>query len=112
MRAVYQSSDITPTEIHVTAPRSTSHRQRGIRLHSQSVAADEITVCEGLRMMTVERAIADMATGGSAGEQIALAFREAMTRDLRTRRRRRARARRTVLFDRLLVRLLAVEAGT
>jgi len=85
--AVYQLSDITPAEIHIIAPRSTSRRRRGIRLHSQALAADEITVYEGLRLTTVERTIADMAACGLADEQIELAIREAVARGLTTPRR-------------------------
>jgi predicted transcriptional regulator of viral defense system len=90
--AVYQLSDVTPVEMHVTAPRSASRRRAGIRLHFQVLAKDEITTYEGLRLTTVERTIADVAARGLADEQVTLAIREALERGLTTKRRLAAQA--------------------
>jgi predicted transcriptional regulator of viral defense system len=101
--ALYGLSDLIPSEIHLTVPRTNSRRHAHVRLHTSALAADETTRREGLPVTTVARTIADLATAGLADELLDQAVREALDRGLITRRdlesqraRRRGRAKRMI----------------
>jgi len=80
--AVYGLSDLLPAEIHVTIPRTSSRRHAGLRLHTRRVAPSEITHREGLRVTTVVRTVADLASSGVAAEHVIQAIQEAIQRGL------------------------------
>jgi len=82
---VYELSDALPGEIHIIVPRTASRRKAGIRLHTNRLAADEVTQRAGLPITTVARTIADVITGGLARDQIRQASHEALQRGLTTR---------------------------
>ena len=83
--AVYELSDVLPSEVHVIVPRTASRRRKGIRLHTNRLRADEVTQRAGLPVTTVPRTIADVIASGLAQEQVDLAIREALQRGLTTR---------------------------
>lgn len=76
--ALYELSDILPTAIHVTVPRTASRRRRGLRLHTNQINQDEITSYEGLPVTTVPRTIVDVASSGLSDDLVAQAVREAV----------------------------------
>jgi predicted transcriptional regulator of viral defense system len=80
--AVYGLSDLLPVEIHVTIPRTSSRRHPGLRLHTRRVPPSEITHREGLRVTTVARTVADIASSGVATEHVIQAIEEAIQRGL------------------------------
>lgn len=84
--SVYELSDLLPSEVHVIIPRTASRRRQGIRLHTNRLEPDEVTVREGLPITTVERTIADVAQSGQTEEQIRLAIQEALQRGLTTKK--------------------------
>lgn len=83
--SVYDLSDVLPGEIHVIIPRTGSRRRKGIRLHTNRLKEDEITLREGLPITKVERTIADVAFSGMAEDQVQEAIRDAIQRGLTTR---------------------------
>jgi predicted transcriptional regulator of viral defense system len=83
--AVYDLSDILPSEIHIIVPRNASRRRKGIRQYTNHLLADEITKRNGFPITTVERTLADLIANGLAEEQIRLAIREALQRGLTDR---------------------------
>ena len=80
--AVYELSDVLPSEIHVIVPRTSSRRRKGIRQHTNQLTPNEITQRAGLPLTTVVRTIADVSTTGLADEQILQAIHEAIQRGL------------------------------
>ena len=80
--SVYELSDVLPGEVHVIIPRTASRRRQGIRLHTNRLEPDEITMREGLPITTVVRTVADVARSGLAEEQVHLAIQEALQRGL------------------------------
>lgn len=82
--AVYELSDVLPSEIHVTVPRTASRRRPGIRLHTNRLTRREITRRAGLPVTTVPRTLADVSASGLGEEQIHQAIREALARGLVT----------------------------
>jgi predicted transcriptional regulator of viral defense system len=82
--SVYGLSDILPARVHVIIPRTASRRRKGIKLHTNRLNDDEITIYNGLRITTVARTIADVAIYGHAEEQIRQAIQEALERGLTT----------------------------
>jgi len=83
--SIYGLSDIIPGEIHITVPRTASRRRKGIRLHTNRLNPEDITWREGLKVTTVTRTIADVATTGLAKEFVDQAIQEAMQRGLTDR---------------------------
>ncbi len=75
-------SDILPSAIHLTLPRSSSRRRSGIRMHTSDVTADEVTTRDGLPVTTVIRTIADVARAGMASEHVADAISDALDRGM------------------------------
>jgi predicted transcriptional regulator of viral defense system len=84
--ALYNLSDVLPSEVHVIVPRTASRRRRGIRLHTNRINPDEITAREGLPVTTVERTIADVIFSGLAAEQVNKGIYDAINRGLTTRK--------------------------
>jgi predicted transcriptional regulator of viral defense system len=80
--AFYGLSDILPKEIHLTVPRTSSRRRARIRLHTRTLRAGDIARREGLRLTTVARTIADVASAGLAEEHVIQAVTEALQRGL------------------------------
>ena len=83
--ARYDLSDYLPTAIHIIVPRTASRRRKNIRLHTNQLSPDETTYFEGLRITTVARTIADVASSGLAEEFVKQAIREAFSRELVSR---------------------------
>lgn len=101
--AVYELSDVIPSAIHLTVPRTTSRRHKGLRMHTNSLRPSEITDRAGLPLTTVPRTLADLAASGLSEEQIQQAVHQAIARGLVTRvalanyaRQRRGRAARLI----------------
>ena len=92
--ALYDLSDIIPSEVHVTVPRTASRRRNGIRLHTSRITPTEITTRDGLPVTTVTRTIADVARSGLPEEHIRQAIEEALDRGLTNARALREAAKR------------------
>lgn len=75
-------SDLLPTEVHVTVPRTSSRRRGRLRLHTSELRPDEITPRNGLPVTTAARTIADAANAGLAAELVDQAVEEAWERGL------------------------------
>jgi len=82
--ALYELSDLLPSEIHLTVPRTSSRRHPGLRLHTNRLEESEITQYNGLRVTTVPRTIADAAAGGLADELVIQAIQQSLQRGLTT----------------------------
>lgn len=80
--ALYDLSDVVPSEIHVTVPRTASRRRKGLRLHTTRLLPTDINKREGLPVTSVPRTIADLAKAGLAEELIGAAIRQALERGL------------------------------
>jgi predicted transcriptional regulator of viral defense system len=80
--SVYNLSDALPGEIHITLPRTSSHRRHGIRYHTKAISEKEITHYQGLRVTTVPRMIIDLIESGFDSIQIEKAIRQAFDRGL------------------------------
>jgi predicted transcriptional regulator of viral defense system len=80
--ALYDLSDVLPSEIHLIVPRTSSRRRPDIRQHTHRLGTYEVTTREGLPVTTVVRTLADVAASGLAEEQVRLAIREAVERGL------------------------------
>ena len=92
--ALYDLSDVLPEEVHITIPRTASHRRKGIRLHTNRLSPTNVVKREGLRVTSVPRTIADVAKAGLSEDHVARAMREALERGLTTRQAVLAEARR------------------
>lgn len=84
--ALYGLSDLLPSEVHLTVPRTTSRRRRGVRLHTGRLTPEEITHREGLPVTTIPRTLADLIRDGVSEEIIRQAVVEALARGLITRK--------------------------
>ena len=82
---VYDLSDVLPSEIHITVPRTTSRRGKEMRLHTKQLRKSEITQRAGLPVTTIARTLADLAISGLGEEQFRLAIAQAVERGLITR---------------------------
>ena len=80
--ALYELSDLLPSEVHLIVPRTASRRRAGIRQHTNRIAPEEIATREGLRMTSVLRTIADVARSGLSEDRILQATQEALDRGL------------------------------
>jgi predicted transcriptional regulator of viral defense system len=78
--SVYDLSDVMPGEIHITLPRTSSRRGKGIRYHTKTISDYDITQYEGLRITTVGRTIIDLAESGFEPVQLKKAIEEAINR--------------------------------
>ena len=80
--AYYELSDALPGRIHVTMPRTASHRQPQLQIHTGRLHADDVRRAGGLRITTVSRTVADVAASGLADELVIQAVREAIERGM------------------------------
>lgn len=92
--ALYDLTDVIPSEVHVTVPRTASRRRNDIRLHTSRITPAEISMREGLPVTTVMRTIADVARAGLPEEYIRQAIEEALDRGLANKRALRETAER------------------
>ncbi len=90
--AVYELSDVLPTNTPIIMPRTGSRRRVGIQLHTHKLRDDEITQREGFRVTTVERTIADVIVSGISYQHVRQAIREALQRGLTTEDKLRKQA--------------------
>ena len=82
--ALYDLSDLLPSEIHLTVPLTASRRHPGLRLHTSRLEPVDGTHFAGLPVTTVARTIADVAASGLSEELIGQAIEEALRRGLTT----------------------------
>jgi predicted transcriptional regulator of viral defense system len=112
---LYELSDVIPTAIHVSLPR-TKRGQRprvGVRVHTleRPPAPSEVRSVHGVPVTTPERSIVDSLEAGTQPEQIEMAIRQALERGLTTPRRVRAAAEaRSARVRGFIERALAVAA--
>jgi len=85
--ALYELSDIMPTETHLIVPPGASRRHSGLRLHTNRLQPDDITMYAGLPVTTVPRTLAHVTAAGLADELVIQAVHEAIQRGLVTRKR-------------------------
>lgn len=81
---VYGLSDVLPSEIHLTLPRTSSRRRTGIRMHTTPLDPAEVTARDGLPITTVARTVVDVIRAGTSTEHVARAIDEALTRGMVT----------------------------
>jgi hypothetical protein len=82
--ALFQLSDILPSQIHLTVPPSFRREPHAFKLHWATLSDEDVTTYEGLPVTTPARTIADAAAWGSDPEQVRLAARQAVQRGLAT----------------------------
>ena len=92
--ALYDLSDLLPSEIHLTVPRTASRRHPGLRLHTNRLEPGDVTTYAGLPVTTVARTISDLAASGLSEEVIWQAVQEALRRGLTTQEQLHAMASR------------------
>lgn len=92
--ALYDLSDVLPSETHVTVPRTASRRRPGIRLHTSRLPRKDVVRREGLPVTSVPRTIADVARAGLAEDHVVTAVRQALQRGLTTKEALVAEAKR------------------
>lgn len=80
--ALYGLSDVLPSQIHLTLPRTSSRRRHGIRMHTSSLLPAEVTARDGLPVTTVARTIADVIRAGMSSEHVEQAIAEALERGM------------------------------
>jgi predicted transcriptional regulator of viral defense system len=82
--SVYNLSDALPGELHITLPRTSSRRNKGIRYHTKTISDREITRYQGLRVTTVPRTIIDLMEAGFDSIQVEKAIHQALQRGMMT----------------------------
>lgn len=92
--ALYDLSDVLPSEVHVTVPRSSSRRRKGLRQHTGLLLPSDIKRREGLPVTSIPRTIGDAAKTGLAEELVAEAILQALRRGLTDRAALQKEARR------------------
>lgn len=79
-------SDVTPTAIHLTVPRSKRYTKppTGVALHTTTrpLARKDVTVRHGITLTNPTRTILDAAQAGTGPEQIEMAIRQANDRGI------------------------------
>lgn len=90
--ALYGLSDVLPSQVHLTLPRTSSRRRPGIRMHTTSLSAEEIATRDGLPVTTVARTLVDVSRAGLSSELILQAIHEALERGMITLEELHARA--------------------
>jgi predicted transcriptional regulator of viral defense system len=80
--AYYGLSDVLPGRIHVTILRTASRRHARLQIHTNHLDVDDVRNVGGLRITSVARTIADVATAGLADELVVQAAREAIERGM------------------------------
>jgi predicted transcriptional regulator of viral defense system len=105
--AVYGISDANPSLIHLTVPRSARLRRqmpKGLVLHREDLAPEDMTVEEGIPLTTISRTVADLLRSGGRLDLIRQAIsdarREGLIRDGEAKQlRRRVEAHLKLLRD-------------
>ncbi len=105
--AVYGISDANPSLIHLTIPRSARLRRqmpKGLVLHREDLAPEDMTVEEGIPLTTISRTVADLLRSGGRLDLIRQAIsdarREGLIRDGEAKQlRRRVEAHLKLLRD-------------
>ncbi|MGE5647579.1 MAG: type IV toxin-antitoxin system AbiEi family antitoxin domain-containing protein [Acidobacteriota bacterium] len=65
--AVYGISDANPSSIHLTVPKSARLRRRkrkGLVVHREDLAPEDVTLLEGIPVTTINRTITDLLRSG------------------------------------------------
>ncbi len=78
--AVYGISDANPNLIHLTVPRSARLRRqtpKGIVIHRQDLAPDEVAVEEGMPITTISRTVTDLLRSGGRIDLVRQAISDA-----------------------------------
>lgn len=93
--ALFELSDVLPSEIHFTLPRTSSRRRPSIRMHTSPLPPEDIVMREGLPVTSVTRTIADVARAGTPEALVREAIQQSLERGLTTEAllRQRAKAR-------------------
>lgn len=79
---LYGLTDLLPTEIHLTVPRTASRRLPGVRFHTAYLSPEEVTTRQGLPVTTVPRTLVDVLRSGVAEEWVRQAVQQALARGL------------------------------
>jgi predicted transcriptional regulator of viral defense system len=109
--ALYDLSDVLPSEIHLILPRNSSRRRPRIRMHTGALCSEDVTTRDGIPVTTVARTIADVAQAGLAEDLVDQAIAEALQRGLVTDERLREQAGRSRARARSAI-LGVLERGT
>lgn len=93
---VYGISDANPSAIHLTVPRTARLRRRrpkGIVVHREDLAPEDVTIQEGVPVTTISRTVADLLRSGGrvdlVRQAISDARREGFINDAEAKRLRR-----------------------
>ena len=92
--ALYDLSDVLPSEVHITVPRNSSKRRKGLRQHTSQLRPADGKKREGLPVTSVPRTIGDVAKTGLAEELVGEAIIQALRRGLTDRKALQRQARR------------------
>jgi len=82
--ALYELSDLLPSEAHFTLPRNSSRRRPQIRMHTSALPPEDVVTREGLPVTSVPRTIADVARAGLSENLVRQAIRQSLDRGLTT----------------------------
>ena len=82
---VYDLSDIIPDDIHLIMPRSSSRRRKHIKMHTNKLDDQDITIYEGFRITTVARTIVDVLATHADTDQVRMAISQAIAKGMTTR---------------------------
>jgi len=81
---IYGLSDIIPADIHIILPRSSSHRRKHIKMHTNKLDKWDITTYEGFQITTVARSIVDVLSSHGDSDQVHLAISQAIAQGITT----------------------------
>ena len=86
---LYGLSDLMPEKVHLSVPRGFRKRSpRGVVLHKQDLAEEDVEECNGFRVTTPLKTILDVASSSEVSlEHLESAVREAVVRGLVRRKR-------------------------
>jgi predicted transcriptional regulator of viral defense system len=80
--ALYGLGDVMPTQVHLTVPPDFRRTTSQYVLHRSTLAPDEVTEYDGVRVTAPARSIADAAAAGTDPEQVVKAVWQAHERTL------------------------------
>ena len=102
--ALYGLADVMPSRIHLTVPLDFRRGTSSFVLHRSTLAPEDVTAYDGVRVTTAARTIVDAAAAGTDPEQVVKAVQQGLERALYDQgqlqtvaRRPRYRNRRTTL---------------
>jgi predicted transcriptional regulator of viral defense system len=93
--ALFDLSDVMPSEMHFTLPRTSSRRRPHIRMHTSALAREDVAMREGLPVTSVARTIEDVARAGMSEGNVEQAITQALERGLASESLLRDRAERS-----------------